>query len=224
MAFRLYRSNRAEKLADALSEVVRTPLSQVFARECIVVQGPGMERWLSAVLSQRLGVWANPWFPFPRTSVELILEAALGPAGESAALFAPEALTFRVASRLPALLAKPGFEDVARYLGNDPQHERLLSLARRLAANFDQYLVYRPELVLGWEDGHDTHFQAQLWRALCTPETRPAHLARRIQTLLAAPDALAASSVLPIWIKRRSRSPARRRKRRSWPTCAMCPD
>jgi exodeoxyribonuclease V gamma subunit len=156
-----------------------------------------MERWLSSVLAQRLGVWANPWFPFPRTAIELILEAGLGPLDPRAAAFAPDALSFRIAAQLPALLERPSFVAVARYLGSDPHGERLLALSRRLAANFDQYLVYRPDLVLGWEQGEDAHFQAELWRTLCAGSAQPPHLARRIQQLLSSSAGLADASKLP---------------------------
>jgi exodeoxyribonuclease V gamma subunit len=179
VAFRLYRSNRTETLAEALSGVAQEPLSGVFARECIVVQGPGMERWLSSVLATRLGIWANPWFPFPRAAVEMVLDAALGEAKQVSASFAPDALVFRLARALPGRLDEPRFAEVARYLRDDRDHVRLLALSQKLASTFDQYLVYRPELVLSWEDGAGEHFQAELWRELAAD--RPAHLARRMQ-------------------------------------------
>jgi exodeoxyribonuclease V gamma subunit len=194
VTFRLYRSNRTETLAEALSRVAARPLRDVFARECIVVQGPGMERWLSSVLATRLGVWANPWFPFPRAAVELLLDAALGPAKEASAAFAPDALTFRLASALPERLGEPRFLEVARYLRDDRDDVRLLALARKLAATFDQYLVYRPELLLSWEAGAGDHFQAELWRGLTT--ACPAHLARRMQSFSArGPEGLALDSL-----------------------------
>jgi exodeoxyribonuclease V gamma subunit len=197
VAFRLYRSNRAERLADALTQVVRGPQADPFARECIVVQGPGMERWLSGVLATQLGIWANPWFPFPRAAIELILDAALG-ADEEREAFQPEALAFRCAALLPELLAERSFADVAHYLRGDRAGERQLALARKLAASFDQYLVYRPELVLGWERGEDEHFQAELWRALIS-RGPGGHLAQRMHTLAArGPAALAqARAALP---------------------------
>jgi exodeoxyribonuclease V gamma subunit len=181
VAFRLYRSNRAEKLANALTEVVRGPQHDPFARECIVVQGPGMERWLSGVLATRLGIWANPWFPFPRAAVELILDAGLGADAESEA-FSPDALAFRCAALLPELLEDRSFAEAAHYLRGDRAGERLIALARKLGAGFDQYLVYRPELVLSWERGQDEHFQAKLWRALIA-RGPGGHLARRMQAL-----------------------------------------
>ena len=74
----LHRSNRVEELVEALAGVVARPGPDVFASECIAVQGRGMERWLSMELSRRLGVWANPEFPFPRRLVERALDAVLG--------------------------------------------------------------------------------------------------------------------------------------------------
>jgi hypothetical protein len=62
----VHRSNRTEVLVDALAELVAVPPEDPFAPETIVVQGRGMARWLSLELAGRLGVWANPAFPFPR--------------------------------------------------------------------------------------------------------------------------------------------------------------
>ncbi len=59
----LHRSNRAEVLVAKLAEVVATPAGGPFESECIVVQGKGMERWLTMELSKRHGVWAHPDFP-----------------------------------------------------------------------------------------------------------------------------------------------------------------
>jgi exodeoxyribonuclease V gamma subunit len=162
----IHRSNRLELLADQLADVVRAPLSDPFARECIVVQGPGMERWLSAFLSTRLGVWANPEFPFPRGLLELFLDHQLGPLPEDAPRFDGPHLVWLIAERLPALLTDPAFAHVAAYLRGDHDRARLIELAQKLADSFDQYAIYRPDLVLAWENGADSHFQAKLYRAL----------------------------------------------------------
>jgi exodeoxyribonuclease V gamma subunit len=172
----IHRSNRLELLAEELASVVGTPLSDPFARECIVVQGPGMERWLAAFLSSRLGVWANPHFPFPRALLELFLEHALGPLPEDAPRFDGPHLVWLIAERLPSLLHDPAFAGVRAYLNGD-DGERLLDLSQKLADCFDQYAIYRPELVLSWEQGAEAHFQAKLYRALGRAVTP---LARRI--------------------------------------------
>ena len=40
------------------------------------------------------------------------------------------------------------------------------SSSRRIAETFDQYVLYRPELITRWEQGADDHWQAVLWRDL----------------------------------------------------------
>lgn len=182
VALFLHRSNRLELLATSLTEVVQTPLADPFARECIVVQGPGMERWLAAFLSRVLGVWANPWFPFPRALIELVLEVVLGPLPEGTPRFDPEAMTWLIAQALPEHLDDPAFAEVASYLGDDPRRERLIELSQRLAERFDEYIVYRPERVLAWERGEEQHFQARLFRTLVR-RCPTMHLAQRMRAL-----------------------------------------
>jgi exodeoxyribonuclease V gamma subunit len=188
VAFRLYRSNRVERLAEALCGVVSGELRSPFERECVVVQGPGMERWLSAFLAERLSVWANPWFPFPRTLIELLLESTLGPVDAATPMVRPEALAFRIASTLPRLSAEPALASLADYLREDADGQRLLAVSSDLAHSFDQCVVYRPERVLAWEQGEGTDLHAVLWRTL-QREQPFGHLARRIRDFHARLDA-----------------------------------
>jgi len=174
----LHRSNRTEKLLEALVAVVERPLSHVFEPECIVVQGPGMERWLSLELSQRLSVWGNAKFPFPRALFEEAMNAALGPRDEAAVDFEPETLVWSIAALLPEMVlperVSPGmvrdeaFTPIRGYLARDLDGDddsgasgrkaggdRLLQLAERIARVFDSYGVHRPELLWAWEEEDD---------------------------------------------------------------------
>lgn len=179
---RVHRSNRTEALVEVLAEVVREPVGRPTEPECIVVQGRGMERWLSMELAKRLGVWANPDFPFPRRIVERALRAVLGE-DDGARIFEPETLLWSVADVLPGLLARADFEAIRSYLAADDRGRKRFQLAERIANTFDHYTVYRPQMVLGWEDGRDSHWQAALWRTIV--ERHGAHhLARRSQTFL----------------------------------------
>ena len=47
---KLVRSNRTERLADALADRIRNEPLGPFEREVIVVQSRGMERWLTLEL------------------------------------------------------------------------------------------------------------------------------------------------------------------------------
>jgi len=171
----VHRSNRIERLVDVLAEVVSDPLPDPFEAERIAVQGRGMERWLSMQLARRFGVWANPDFPFPRHLVQRQLGVVLGEETLDPA-FEPQALRWSIAARLPALLQRDEFKPLRLYLDADKSPYRLIELAERIAFLFDQYVVYRPELVSSWERGAESYWQAELWRAL-TAGGRPRHFA-----------------------------------------------
>jgi exodeoxyribonuclease V gamma subunit len=184
----VHRSNRTEKLVEILCGVVRKPLASPFAKECIVVQGRGMERWLSMQLAQRLGVWANPEFPFPRSLIERAFAAVSGDAEDVGAKYQPETLLWAIADLLPGFLADEAFRSIRSYLGEGAAAAsgvRLLQLSERIATTFDQYVVYRPEMVRGWKDADDGRdWQPILWRAL-VDRLGDGHLAAREQRFLA---------------------------------------
>jgi exodeoxyribonuclease V gamma subunit len=178
---KVYRSNRVERLLAALAEVVSEPLPDPIASECVVVHSRGMGTWLSQRLAEHVGVWAGGHFPFPRRFVDDVLRSVLGDdAVESG--FAPDRLLWPILAELsPSTLSHAAFADLARYLADDSDGGRsMFQLARRIAAVFDQYVVFRPELVLAWDAGRDDHWQARLWRSVSTRlgGRHPAALAR----------------------------------------------
>ena len=162
----VHRSNRAEALVDTLAEMVARPIGGPTARECVVVQGKGMERWVSMQLARRLGIWANPDFPFPRRLIERVLSAGLGPPNEAASCFEPQTLLWSIAEILPAHLQRAQFAPVRAYLAGEAYAAKRIQLAQRIADVFDQYVVYRPRMVLEWETRPSDDWQAILWRAL----------------------------------------------------------
>ncbi|HVO24238.1 MAG TPA: exodeoxyribonuclease V subunit gamma [Candidatus Margulisiibacteriota bacterium] len=185
----VHRSNRTERLVDVLAEVVARPIGEAPAPECIVVQGKGMERWLSMQLAQRFGVWANPDFPFPRKLIERAVAAVLGPEAASAPCFEPETMMWAIADLLPQYLSRAAFASIHSYLAEDTSGTKRIALAQRIAETFDQYLVYRPEMILEWEQGGGADWQAVLWRAL-VERHGATHIAARAGALLrAAPTA-----------------------------------
>ena len=178
---RLYTSNRLENLAEALAEGVRRPLRSPLDPETILVQSQGMARWLKLQLAQHHGICSNFRFPFPRAFSYEAFKAVLGdlPAEEA---YDPEVLTWQVMKQIPALLGQPGFEALKNYLGTEHDNRKLYQLADRIAYVFDQYLVFRPDVVRQWEAGTDEGWQAILWREVSAPfrEQHPAALQSRL--------------------------------------------
>jgi len=175
----VHRSNRTEQLAEGLARVAAQPGPTPFRPEWIGIQGRGMERWLTLELSRRLGVWANPRFLLPGELIDAVLDIALGP-DETAERYDEPGLQWILARLLGEELTGAVFAPVRRYLAGaaDPQRRRL-ELARHLAACFDRYTVYRPEMLLGWEEGAEpADWQAELWRRIVAHQG-PGHASRR---------------------------------------------
>ena len=167
----LYKSNRLEALAEQLAdELGRSPLSSPFTTERIVVQTQGMAQWLKLELCQRQGIAANLEFPFPRSFLFELMERVLP---ESPCPIDPTALTWRIMETLKPLLDNPAFTEIGKYLSNPADERPLFQLADRIANLFDQYSVYRPEMIDRWIKRTETsdpaeRWQAELWRHAMT--------------------------------------------------------
>jgi len=184
---KLFTSNRMEILAEQLAQVVRTPLPSPLAAEIIVVQSRGMERWISMELAKFNGISANCSFPFPNAFLENIFKT-IKPDLPDISPFDPEFLTFRLMRIIPDCLNLDGFENLKSYLADDNNYQlKLFQLSGKIADLFDQYLVFRPELIFEWEAGKEKKksphiWQARLWRKL-VGEIGNWHRARLRQTL-----------------------------------------
>lgn len=174
----VHRSNRVEELFDAMAHLLAEPLADPFEAECIVVPSRGLGTWVSMRLSERFGVWAGADFPFPRRFLHRMFELVLGRSDPDG--FTAERLLWPILAELPALLERPGFAELAHFVAQDATLRNTFALAQRIALIFDQYTVFRPDLVLAWESGRDEHWQAELWRALVARlgSGHPAALAR----------------------------------------------
>ena len=176
MAFTVYTSNRMEMLAGQLGEILARPLQAPLASEVIVVQSKGMQRWLAMELAKRFGVWANCAYPFPNTFVwDLFARALPGtPPGES---FVPAKMLWRIMRLVDGFIERREFTEIKGYLTGVNTGLKRYQLAGRIADTFDQYTIFRSDLLAGWEAGEGNDWQAILWRAL-TAESEDCHRGR----------------------------------------------
>lgn len=170
MPLNIYTSNRMENLVEALAGVVEEPLSLPMAPEVIVVQSKGMQRWVSMELARRFGVWANCAWPFPNAMMWRLYNIVMPEIPVDEAAFAPEVLAWKIMQRLPGFLDRGAFAQLRNYLTGDGDGLKLFQLACRIADTFDQYTLFRPEMLAEWEKAADGAFadawQALLWRTL----------------------------------------------------------
>jgi exodeoxyribonuclease V gamma subunit len=173
----IFTSNKLEILAEKLSQLVKTPGSSALDAEIIVIQSTGMARWISLELARHNGICANIRFPFPNTFLEEIAQLTL-PNFQEPASFDPDRMTFKIMKVIPECIRLPGFERLKAYLAEDDNHLKRLQLSSKLADIYDQYQVFRPEMILQWErdkqspdEAHpEDKWQAQLWCKLIQGE------------------------------------------------------
>ncbi len=162
---RLITSSSQQRLAEALADNLLNSPVPPLELETIVVLSNGMARWVSMELAARHGVSAGLDFRFPNDLLDSCFRAVL-PEAPASSPFAPDAMTWRIASLLPELTRTTGFEHIASYLGNGSDDRRLLQISRSLADTFDQYTIFRPEMIIGWDNGEGEDWQPLLWRAI----------------------------------------------------------
>ena len=170
----LFSGNRLEVLAEKLSEVLSVPLADPFTPEVIVVQSSGMEHWLSMQLARFHGICSNMRFPFPSAMIRHLFSLLQARELEGS-LFAEATMGFRIMGLLPGLSKTAGFEALQSYLQTDPKGVRLFQLSMKLAEMFDNYVMFRHEMIHAWEEGRpvmpeeyaDTEtWQMALWKEL----------------------------------------------------------
>jgi exodeoxyribonuclease V gamma subunit len=165
---RLYQSNRFELLAKRLAELVAEPTASPLRTETLVVQHPGMARWLALEIAKATGICANIRFPLPAAFIWEVFCAFL-PATPRTNRFAPELLVWHILQSFNQLTNERVFSSLREYLQVDDE-VRSFKLAQHLAEQYDRYLVYRPDWIINWEAGHvavqGDAWQAELWRRL----------------------------------------------------------
>ncbi|MEW6673555.1 MAG: exodeoxyribonuclease V subunit gamma [Thermodesulfobacteriota bacterium] len=161
----VFTSNYLEVLAEQLARVVRKPLSDSFAPEVIVVQSGGMQRWVSMEIARHNGICANCQFPFPNRFLDDLF-SRINPDLPETSPFEPGVMAFRIMQLLPQYIENTEFRSLKDYLDKDRNKLKLYQLSRKIADTFDQYLVFRPDMIFNWEGGQAAHWQAVLWRKL----------------------------------------------------------
>ena len=193
----LHQSNRLEALFAQLDAVLSQPPDDPLTPEIVVVHNQGMAQWVAQQLALSAGISANVRFPLPARFIwDLMLRVTGAPPEEDR--FRKSVLRWRIAALLPDLASGPAFAEIAAYLRNDGDGVKAQQLACRISDVFDQYQVYRTDLLAGWEQGGGDHWQARLWRALTADGLPPrARLTEQFHALLAAGDDPALTDALP---------------------------
>ncbi|QCP51600.1 exodeoxyribonuclease V subunit gamma [Trinickia violacea] len=189
----LIHGNQSERLRDLLVEwMKRYPLAPLES-ETILVQSNGIAQWLKLALaadSDRVsgeggcGIAAALEISLPSSFIWQAYRAVLGASSVAEdSPFDKSRLVWRLMRILPAVVDRPVFEPLRRFISNDDDRRKRFQLAERIADLFDQYQMYRADWLASWAQGDDVvldargerHalpdeqcWQAALWRELVT--------------------------------------------------------
>jgi exodeoxyribonuclease V gamma subunit len=161
----VFRSNRAEVLARLLATQLRLHPPDPFEQVQVVVNTWPTSRWLGEQLAEHLGgIAAHLRFPFPGSHLRQLVDQLLAPAGEAAGAPAgaidpwrADRLVWPLLGLLPAVAAEPDAEPLRRWLADRGSGQPLelghWQLGRAIADAFDDYALYRPDLLRAWDSG-----------------------------------------------------------------------
>ncbi len=185
MTLHLHRAERADRLVEALGELLLDPLHDPMIPEIVSVPTRGVERWITQQLSnvlgaspgRRDGACANIDFPFPGRLIGAALAKATD-ADPTTDVWAPERLVWPLLDVVEGCLDEPWLATLAGYLRSDENAaDRRFGAVRHIANLFNHYTLHRPTMVRSWNEGDDSDghsrslpsdgvWQAELWRRL----------------------------------------------------------
>ncbi len=168
----LHTGNRLELLAAKLAETISADPLPPMQKEIIVVQSKGMQQWLNLELAARIRISANISYPFPKAFIYGLFQEITGVGDDLN--FSVDGLTWKIMRSLPGLLDQPEFNSLREYCDSGISQLRLFQLSERIARLFDQYLIFRPDLMLEWDEGSnplaisqpDSAWQFRLWKEI----------------------------------------------------------
>ncbi|MGG5291545.1 exodeoxyribonuclease V subunit gamma [Pseudomonas shirazensis] len=188
--FMIVHGNRLDDLRSLVVSMMRRfPLAPL-ENEVALVQSNGIAQWLKLALAEDpqdddsggCGIAAAIDVQLPGTFMWQLYRKVLGRDEiPEVSLLDKAPLTWRLMRLLPALIERPHFEPLRRFLTDDSDLRKRYQLAERLADLFDQYQVYRADWLQDWAAGQHVLntaraqrkplaagncWQAELWRAL----------------------------------------------------------
>jgi len=167
----LYTSNRLEVLAREAARVLREgPASSPFNREVFMVQTEGMKRWLSLRMADHNGIFSNGLFISPAELLSMIERDVIS-ASNAGSPFERNAFPWTIMKLLDETAGKDrDLSIVTDYAAGNAL--KLFQVASKIADMFDQYAIYRPQMLQAWESGklyyespHEL-WQRKIWLAL----------------------------------------------------------
>lgn len=163
MALYLSVSNSLENLSLGMAQTLKASQSQVFEQHLIVTQTEGMNNWLKLQLASYLGIAANCRFLKPN---DLIHQIYFLMDGRYSEMLSGRNLTWLLYKLLGDDVFRETYPAVATYYHTtEPDSDlKRMGLAEKTADLFDQYQIYRPEMINEWNTPPEDPFAKVEWQ------------------------------------------------------------
>ncbi len=167
MALQLNVSNSLYGLAKKLTDDIQSRQQSVFQPYYIITQTEGMNNWLKNNLAKRLGIAANFEFLKPN---DLVNQLYFLIGGKYKNTLSPENMTWLLFKILGSQTFIDNFSLIGNYYNNSQIDKDIkrLSLAEKMADLYDQYQIYRPDMMTDWNVSslnkiNENEWQQYLW-------------------------------------------------------------
>lgn len=175
----IYKSNQMENLMEALVSNLKNGPDDPMVPEWIGIQSRGMKQWITLQTAAHLGVCANINFVFPRQMIDYIIGCAQPEDVVTDSLIhspveslTREFLFWSVFNKIRGKDNSKEIEAVSAYIRDDNIGTKPYQFAMKAAAAFDDYQIYRPDMLLDWENGKSkikdsaVLWQSMIWREI----------------------------------------------------------
>ncbi len=152
----LHQTNNLNILFDDFYKlIIDNPPQNPMKREQVIVQTRGMETWLTLETTRRKGVFCNIKFSNP-TKFLTTLEFHLTDKHEEKSVYEKSVLQWAIFRLLTENIEDSSFKMIKNYLENTStaiNSSKLFGLSIKIADIFDQYMIYRTDMLKKWEEG-----------------------------------------------------------------------
>lgn len=151
----IYRSNKAEWLAELLGQELRLNPPEITEEVNIIVSTWPSSRWLSEKLSIINNINALVKFPFPGKYLKRLVKRIIGIDPDEKDPWEKNQLVWNILELLPELMKEEEAQVIRSWLEiSDKENAQinlnLWDLANNIAETFDDYILYRPEIIKQW--------------------------------------------------------------------------
>ncbi len=161
---KIYVSNSLKHLSLILAENFRKPAASLFQKTTLVTHSAGMNAWIKTELAQQNRVFAN----FKFLTQDGLFKELYHLLFNEPLVNDQDKIRFELYEALdqPDFIEK--FPEVAQYYANN--ESRRIQLTEKIADLFDQYQLYRPEMIEKWDEDTLTIKETSTNKTVCRTE------------------------------------------------------